>query len=109
MPSIRQTLILKRWNLYLRSFFNLKMLADIAEYYNDELDEACARILNVIDFCERKGRVLAPEVATGVIIGVLAECVCVTEIPEMDRMIGFGLLLAKETGFCEKSTCCCCP
>ena len=38
MPNVRQTLILKRWNLYLRSFFDLEMLEDIAEQYDDEMD-----------------------------------------------------------------------
>lgn len=106
MPNVRQTLILKRWNLYLRSFFDLEMLEDIAEQYDDEMDESCARILNLIEVCEREGRVLTPEVAAGAIIGILAECACVTEIPEIDQVIGFGLLLAKETGFRECCACC---
>ena len=55
MPNIRQALILKRWNLYLRSFFDLEMLEDIAEQYDDEMDESCARILNLIEVCEREG------------------------------------------------------
>lgn len=106
MPNVRQTLILNRWNLYLRSFFDLEVLEDIVEQYDDEMEESCARILNVIEVCEREGRVLTPEVAAGVIIGILAECACVDGIPELDHVIGYGLLLAKETGFHECCACC---
>lgn len=109
MPNIRQTLILKRWNLYLRGFFDMDMIEDISDQYGDELDESCARILNVIEVCEREDRILPPEVAAGVIIGILAECACVTEIPELDQLMGFSFLLAKETGFRDCSACCCHP
>ena len=42
----------------------------------------------------------------GVIIGILAECACITELPEIDQVIGYGLLLAKETGFRDCCLCC---
>ncbi len=107
MPNIRQTLILKRWNLRLRSLFDSDMLLDLSEQYDDELDESCARILNVVEVCEREDRCLLPEVAAGVIIGILSECACLKEFPDNEVLMALGYLLAKETKFGNCAACSC--
>ncbi len=107
MPNIRQTLILKRWHNNLHSLFDPDMLEDLSEQYDDELDESCARILNVVEVCERENRCLLPEIATGVIIAILAECACLIEFPDNEDLMALGFLLAQETKFGNCAACSC--
>lgn len=99
MTRLSQTILLKRWSLYLKDFLDIDMVEDLEDAYGNELEEACAKILNVVEVCGKEDHVLSPEMAAGVLTAILAECASVPEFPAYPELLEVGYLLAKETGF----------
>ncbi len=99
MTDLSRNLRKKRWYCYLKSFLCDEMLEDIAAQYNDELSEALAKVINVIEFCHREEIQLAPEMAAGVLFGILAECASVRGAPHYDDLMSVGCMLARDTGW----------
>lgn len=101
MTKLSQTILLKRWSLYLREFLDVDMVEDLKKDYGDELGEACARIINVIDICEReKDIALSPEMASGVLLAIIAECASVGDsFPGYTDLLDLGYMLSRETGY----------
>ena len=101
MTKLSQTILLKRWSLYLREFLDVDMVEDIKKEYGDELGEACAKIINVIDVCEKEeGLELSPEMAAGVLLAIIAECASVGDsFPDYTDLLDLGYLLSRDTGY----------
>ena len=100
MTKVSQTILLKRWSLFLREFLDMDMVEDLKANYGDELEEACAKIINVIDVCEKEDLELSPEMASGVLLAIIAECASVGyDFPDNADLLDMGYMLSKETGF----------
>ena len=101
MTKVSQTILLKRWTLYLREILDIDMVNELfsSGSYGNELEESCAKILNVVEVCTREEITLSPTMATGVLLAILSECDCVSEFPDEDDLMNWGYLLAKETGY----------
>lgn len=100
MTKLSQTILLKRWSLYLREFLDVDMVEDLKKDYGDELGEACARIINVIDICEKEDLELSPEMAAGVLLATIAECASVGDsFPDYTDLLDLGYMLSRETGY----------
>ncbi len=99
MTAVSEQMLKKRWYCYLKCFLDEEMLDDISKEFGDEMDEAVAKLLYVVEFCQREEVVLTPEIATGVLFAILVECVSFGTYPDMDDVAEFGTLLAKDTGF----------
>lgn len=103
MTKVSESVFLKRWTLYLLEIMDKDMVEDLKSAYGDELAESCVKLLNVVNVCKREEVALTPEMASGVLISVFAECAAVPLFPDDDDLMDLGILLARETGFSHTS------
>ncbi len=96
MTKLAQTKYKKQWYCNLKNLLNESMLDDINEKYGDEMDEAIARILLIIDHCQREEEILPPEMAAGALFAILVECGSFENDPEFGDILDYGYILAKD-------------